>query len=288
MDRFAEKQVQIEQRRDEMITRYPALWSNMVAEWNSPGPDERAWLLYSASYLFRTQDVRWAIDPLTLHWRIRDAATVDAAHDLRNLSFVLLTHRHADHLDIDLLSALRHLPITWVVPEFLLPIVIRKAGLPRRKIVVASHLEPVELNGIYILPFNGLHWETIPGKPKKGVPAFGYLVECHDKRWLFPGDTRTYDASQLPDFGPVDQLFAHLWLGRGCGLMGEPPLLDAFCQFCLDLKPHRIALTHLNEFGREADDLWDETHAQKVCSKFREMSANLSVVSLGMGSSVVL
>ena len=101
----------------------------------------------------------------------------------------------------------------------------------------------------------------------RGVPATGYLVEFQNKRWLFPGDTRTYDASQLPSFGPVDGLFAHLWLGRGCALMDEPPLLDAFCQFCLDLQPRRIILTHLNEFGRDADDFWDEEHAEKLCSK---------------------
>jgi hypothetical protein len=183
---------------------------------------------------------------------------------------------------------LRHLPITWVVPDFLLPIVIKKAGLPRRNIAVATPLNSIELNGIHILPFNGLHWETVPGMAERGVPAVGYLIESHGKRWLFPGDTRTYDSSQLPDFGPVDQLFAHLWLGRGCGLMEEPPLLNAFCQFCLDLKPRRIALAHLNEFGRDADDLWDENHVQMVCSKIRAMSANLAVTSLGMGNSISL
>jgi hypothetical protein len=39
MDRFAEKQALIEQLRDETIRRYPVLWSNMIAEWNSPGPE---------------------------------------------------------------------------------------------------------------------------------------------------------------------------------------------------------------------------------------------------------
>jgi L-ascorbate metabolism protein UlaG (beta-lactamase superfamily) len=260
----------------------------MIVEWNSPGPEDRAWLMYSANYLFRTCNVRWAMDPLTLNWRIKNAPKTDLVHDLRSLSFVLLTHRHADHLDIDLLAALRHLPITWVVPEFLLPIVIKEAGLARKNIVTALHLHPIEMNGIQILPFNGLHRETTPDGAKRGVPAFGYLIEFNGKRWLFPGDTRTYNAFQLPDLGPVDHLFAHLWLGRGCALQEEPPLLDAFCRFCFDLNPRRIILAHLHEFGRDADDFWDEAHAQQVCLNFQTMSSGSSVTSLQMETSILL
>ncbi len=202
MDRFAEKQRRIDRRRGEIRTRYPKLWSDMIAEWNMPGPEDRAWLTYSANYLFRTSNVCWAIDPLTLNWRIKETPKAHTARDLKNLSFVLLTHRHADHLDIGLLSALRHLPILWVVPEFILPMVIRRSGLPRRNMIVPHHLEPITLNGISILPFDGLHWENTPDGTKKDVPATGYLVEVKGRRWLFPGDTRTYDASQLPKLGP--------------------------------------------------------------------------------------
>lgn len=288
MDRFAEKEGQISQRRAEAVAHYPALWSKMIAEWNSPGPENRAWLMYSANYLFRTNNVRWAIDPLTLNWRIKDAPKVDAGRDLRNISFVLLTHRHEDHLDIELLSALRHLPVTWVIPEFMLPRIIKEAGLPRENIIVPVHLKSIELSGICILPFTALHWETPQNGTHKGVPSVGYLIEVNSTRLLFPGDTRTYDATQLPEIGPVDHLFAHLWLGRGCALMEEPPLTDAFCRFCLDLKPQRITLTHLKEFGRGANDYWDDVHVQLVLSKFRGMSLGLPVVHLAMGNSVLL
>jgi hypothetical protein len=66
MARSAEKQVGIDRRREEMLAGYPAIWDKLIAEWNSPGSEDRAWLMYSANYLFRTQGVRWAIDPLTL------------------------------------------------------------------------------------------------------------------------------------------------------------------------------------------------------------------------------
>ena len=288
MDRFAEKQRKIDQRRTEASVLYPALWTNMIVDWNKADLEDRAWLTYSANYLFRSNKIRWAIDPLTLNWRIKDAPKVDVARDLSSLSFVLLTHGHKDHLDIDLLSTLRDLPITWVVPEFILPKVIRPAGLPRENIIVPSPLAPIELNGIRILPFDGLHWETSLDGNLKGVPAMGYLIECNGRRWLFPGDTRTFDASQLPAFGPVDVIFAHIWLGRGAALMDDPPLLDAFCRFFLDLSPHRLILTHLNEFGRDANDHWDESHAQYVSSKFEQIDPGIPVIPAFMGDSILL
>lgn len=283
MDRFSEKQEKIDQLRAEASEHYPSLWSKMIAEWNQSDPRDRVWLTYSANYLLRTKKVRWAIDPLSLNWRLKDAPKVDVAGDLKDLSFVLLTHGHKDHLDLDLLTALRHLPIKWVVPEFILSKVLEQAGLPRENIVIPSPLAPIELSGIRILPFDGLHWETKPDGGLKGVPAMGYLIDCDGRRWLFPGDTRTYNASQLPVFDSVDVLFAHVWLGRGSALLDEPPLLDDFCRFFLDLNPRRVILTHLNEFGRNADDYWDDTHVRSVCARFHGIATDISIDSLEMG-----
>ncbi|HNQ93420.1 MAG: MBL fold metallo-hydrolase [Anaerolineales bacterium] len=287
MDRLSEKQKQLDRRRIEAVKLYPALWSKLIAQWKTPDPEDRVWLTYSANYLFRTNNIHWAIDPLTLHWRIKDAPAVHVAQDLSLLSFVLLTHEHQDHLDLDALSALRDLPIKWVVPEFILS-KIESTGLRRENIIVPTALTRIEFDRIHILPFNGLHWETSPEGDLKGVPAMGYLIECDGKRWLFPGDTRAYDASQLPAFGSVDTVFAHLWLGRSSALLDEPPLLDSFCRFFLDLHPRRLILTHLNEFGRAANDLWNESHAQLICSAFSRISAQFSVTPLLMGNSVVL
>jgi len=111
MEHFTARQQRIALRRAKAIARYPTLWSHMIAEWRGPGNEDRAWLMYSANYLLRAGNVHWAIDPLTLKHRLPQAPEMDVAHDLRGLSFVLLTHNHADHLDFSLLRALRHLPI---------------------------------------------------------------------------------------------------------------------------------------------------------------------------------
>jgi hypothetical protein len=66
MDQYTERQILINRRQDEMVARYSSLWDKLIAEWKSPGSEDRAWLIYSANYLFRTQGVRWAMDPLAL------------------------------------------------------------------------------------------------------------------------------------------------------------------------------------------------------------------------------
>jgi hypothetical protein len=295
VDQFLKKQVQITLRKAEIIERYSALWSQVISEWRAQDDRDRAWLICSANYLFRTGNVRWAIDPITLKQRLFTAPEMELAKDLDCLSFVLLTHEHKDHLDFNLLYALRTLPILWIVPESLLPKVLASVKLPSQNIIVPKAMEPIQIMGIEILPFDGLHWENpfSPGASSHqemvhGVPSMAYLVEFSGKRWLFPGDTRTYDACQLPSLGPMDGIFAHLWMGRGCALMEEPPLMEAFCCFYLALEPSKIVVTHLEEYGRQADDYWNDRHFEIVHSWFRENAPNVQVTAAHMGESISL
>ena len=288
MDRFSKQQEKILRHRVQATDLYPVLWQKLIAEWNTPDSQDRVWLTYSANYIIRTNHVRWAIDPVTLYWRLKLSHQGDVAGDLSNLSFVLLTHTHNDHLDLDLLVALKQYPITWVVPEFMLSDVIAQTGLPRDKIIVPSPLNAFELCGMTILPFHGLHWENTQEGTPKGVPSLGYLVECNGRRWLFPGDTRTYHSAQLPAFSDIDVVFAHLWLGRGAALADPPPLLDSFCRFFLETGARQVFITHLNELGRDANDYWGETHAEMVRNKFREICATIPVSYVLMGDSVLL
>ena len=290
MARYAEQQSRIDQRRKEIAARYPRMFSDMIAEWKSPGSDDRAWLLYSANYLFRTGGVRWAMDPLTMCWRVPGTPAVDLSHAFDQLDFVLLTHSHADHLDFDLLRAIRHLPIRWVIPDYILPQVLLKAALQVDRIIIPHPHIPMDINGINILPFAGQHWEAsrTGSGYQHGVPATGYLVEFNRKRWLFPGDTRDYLHGFLHSVGPVDGLIAHLWLGRSCALMDEPPLLDEFCRFCFELQPKRVVLAHLEEFGRGADDYWEDRHVRQVISRWEQVAPQISISAARMGGSVIL
>jgi L-ascorbate metabolism protein UlaG (beta-lactamase superfamily) len=288
-DRSSKEQIRLDRQRTQSAA-YPRLFAEMAADWNSGGPGDRAWLVYSANYVLRTAGVLWALDPLTMHRRLPETPVVDIEAALETLDFIVLTHGHKDHLDFDLFNKLRHLPIRWVIPQFLLSSILAKAVVDMDQVIVPVPLQPIEMNGIRFLPFEGLHWkESADGRGKHHlVPALGYLVEFKGKRWLFPGDTRNYRAELLPPFGPLDGMFAHLWLGRVCALMGDPPLLDKFCRFCTDLQPKRVVLTHLEEFGREADDYWEERHARMVISHLSQSAPEIPVESAYTGNCVIL
>jgi hypothetical protein len=286
--RFIEKQALIDQRKKETVTLYPDVWANLISDWSAPGSDDRVWMMSSANYLFRTGGVQWAIDPLSLNWRISEAPKVDIARDLQNLSFVLLTHRHIDHLDFNLIAACQELPIQWIVPDFLVPTIQERVNFPAKRMTIAYPGQPLEFDRFRITPFEGQHLVAQPDGTTRGVPEMGYLVEHSEKRWLFPGDTRNYDAKRLPDFGPVDVLFAHLWLGRGSALLEPPPLLDAFCRFCADLHPAKIVLTHMEEWGRDANDFWDGSHVQQVLIQFTREFPAIQVIPAYFGENLRL
>jgi L-ascorbate metabolism protein UlaG (beta-lactamase superfamily) len=291
MPDIASRQAQIEKRREEVIADYPRRWSHIIDQWKETRGDDRAYLTYSANYLFCTNGTRWAIDPLTLKRRLAAAQCVDIADALSSLEFVLLTHEHNDHLDTALIYTLKDAPIRWVVPREILSLVTRATGLSEKKIIVPENLKPISLGNIQVVPFEGLHWESAMKdgvEGLKGLPATSYLVEFRDKRWLFPGDVRTYDIDAMPGFGPVDGVFAHLWLGRKSALMEPPPLVNAFCDFYASLRPKRIIVTHLEELGRNALDYWDDRHYQLVHPRFRYIAPEIEVSSAYTGDEIFL
>jgi len=284
-----------DERRREAVRQYPELWKRMVAEWASEDARDSMWLLYSANYLLRTGAARWALDPLTLRWRVPETASVPARRDLSALSFVVLTHRHADHLDLDLLRSLRSLPIPWIVPEALREHVVGVGRLAGSQVIAASHGRPIELDGIRLTPFPGFHFERADSRPApnaphsvRGVPATGYLVEWGTKRWLFPGDTRDYRTGAQPDYGVVSGLIAHVWLGHGTAHLTAPPLLDAQAEFCLRSQPRRVVLTHLEEFGRPASDLWTLRHSALLMERLTAMDHEVIVEAARTGDRVLL
>ncbi len=281
----SEKQAEIDCLKQAAVARYPQLWADMIAAWKSPGSDA-AWLMYSANYLFRTGGVRWAIDPLSLHARLHIAPVMALRRDLEGLQFVLLTHAHKDHLDLELIAALKDLPLTWVVPDVLAPLIQGQAGLTSRQMLIPRLGEPVYLSGLTIVPFAGQHLVPNPDGTSRGLPEVGYLVEGASGRLLFPGDVRIYDARLFPKFEDVDVLFAHLWLGRGLALVDRPEITRAFCQFCADLLPRRVLVTHLREFGRDANDFLDEEHISRVQMIFESDYDYLRTAPADMGAKV--
>ncbi len=282
----SQKQAQIDRLKREAVERYPQLWAEMIAGWKSAEGGDAAWLMYSANYLLHTNGVRWAIDPFTLRVRIPTAPGVDGKHDLDGLEFVLLTHAHKDHLDLDLIAQLKDAEITWVVPDFLAPIVQKQAGLKPGRMIVPRLLKPLRLSGLTIIPFESQHLAPNPDGTLRGVPELGYLVEWPGRRLIFPGDVRIYEPDRFPKFSGVDVLFAHLWLGRAAAMENRPDIDHAFCRFCAGLQPGRVVITHLREFGRNANDFLDDEHLARVQHIFKSEYPGLVTTAAYMGEMV--
>lgn len=262
---------------------YPQIWKKIIAEWLSGDAEDAFWLTYSANYLLKTAGVRWAIDPYSLFTRVGGGRQPDFKKDLVALQAIALTHRHTDHFDLNLIQALRKSAITWVIPEFLVEHVLNVVPLENNKIIIPRPGIPFWIENLKITPFKGLH---IHGE--LGVPSIGYLLEFNGKRWLFPGDTRTYDFSQLSDFGKLDGVVAHLWLGKGEALKSIPSQTQAFCEFFSQFDAKQLIITHLCEYGREPDEMWDIHHFQMVKSIMQEQNPNLKIRAGLMGDRINL
>ena len=108
--------------------------------------------MYAANYLFRWGGTRWAVDPLTISARTSAASPTSPTNDFARCDFIVLTHRHADHLDSNLLKAISGLDIPWVIPEFLLEEVLENLPLPARRIIVPEAGKALVISGIKVLP----------------------------------------------------------------------------------------------------------------------------------------
>ena len=242
-------------------TGYPALWRAVIEDWRESATGNHAWLTYAANYLFSCQGFKWALDPFAMSTRVSNILAPDYQTDLAPLSLVVLTHEHNDHLDLNLVRTLRETEVEWVIPVYVQEVLKKAHALPEHNVTTPAPGEEIKRGPLRLLPFESLH---IHGK--HGVPETGYLVETDGQRWLFPGDIREYDLSRLPDFGRLDGVVAHLWLGKARALDELPPYLDAFCDFFSGIPTEQLFITHLNEYGRDEKDLWGEAHFDLVRS----------------------
>jgi hypothetical protein len=269
-------------QRDREIQEYPEKWKRLIQAW-SVSLNNCLWLTYSANYLLHTSGVKWAIDPYSLYSRVGIGEQPDFANDFKPLQLIVLTHAHSDHLDLQLITAIAHLPIRWVIPEFMVNRILEVVYLDINKIIVPKIGEVLDFGNLQLTAFEGLH---IRGE--NGVPAMGYLVEYDDQRWLFPGDTRSFHFEQLPAFGKLNGVLAHLWLGKASALEKSPQLLDEFCHFFNCFHAEQMIITHLREFGRQPEDFWDLHHYQLVRSYLKKFAPNIKITAALMGESVEL
>ena len=260
----------------------------MIREWRAPRRNDAVWLTYSANYLFNTRGLKWAVDPALLSNRVPEAQMLDTSQDLKNLDFVLLTHAHADHVDVDLWPQLEESHCHWIVPEHMADFFSGEAPLSDSDYSVAVPGKEIAVAGARIIPFDAPHYERRAGDGVCGVPSTGYCVETAGKSYLLPGDIRTYDVACMKPFEGASAVFAHVFLGRAAAMNSDPPLLDAAVEFYLACRPEKIILSHLYEFGREPEDCWTISHAETLARVLTAVNKDINVLIPGWYEETIL
>lgn len=256
-------------------TQYDQVWQSI--EQGAAQTDNAFWLMGAANYIFRTNGILWAVDPM---FRTpRSGVTLEKINPdalLTRTSFVLITHEHADHFDGRVME--RYPEIGWIIPEHL------RANVPpgcREKAYFIRPGEVVVRQGITIEAFSSPHFDA--GSTVLGVKETGYLVDTGKQRILLPGDIRDYHES-MPLFEGITHLFAHVWLGRGNARnlpCGDYPA--DFARFMLRFGAEKMYLAHLMEASRPLTDLWTYEHAGLVMDEMMNIdpAVQVSVPLLG-------
>lgn len=207
-------------------------------------------------------------------------------NDLSCLKFILLTHEHSDHFDIELIKKLSNLPITWVIPDFFNKMMIYSFGLTEEQIIWVQAGQIVNLFGIEIETFNGLHWNETG---THGIDSLSYLIDTGEIRLLFPGDVRDYDVKKLSSLKNVDCVFAHVWLGRGNAQNNFwESYLHKFCEFMLSFNPHNVYLTHLYDTERPLTDMWTYSHCGMIMDEMISLNPSIDIIIPKIGKHVSL
>ncbi len=274
------------------LEAYPSIYEKVITEWQQDGPDA-LWLLYSANYIFRVGEVRWAVDPITLPARLSGTLPLRLQQDFSKLDFLILTHKHSDHLNWNFLKGLAALPSQWIVPEFLVEDCVEKTSVSQNQIIPAIINQWIEMKGVRILPMEGSHWEyaqAADGRKTlvKGLSSVCYLFEFHGRRWFFPGDVRSFDVTKIPHLGAFDGIVGHVWMGRMSSPLDEPPLFDQFCDYYSRFHTNHLILTHLYEVGRDLKDMWTVEHARRIIASILTLAPATTAEALCTGERLIL
>lgn len=229
-------------------------------------------LIQSTSYLFNTRGYFWAMDVAFRAARFLSDMPAKADEWLKDLKLMIISHSHSDHFEKPTVSLLAHLPLLWVIPDFLTEKAI-SLGVDPEKIITARAGERIKVGPLDILPFQGQHFRPATDV---GIEELGYIVSSEGLPTLaFPGDVRDTSTDRLTDIPKSDFVFGHVWLGDHLALLDKHPVAADMARFLLKFSDKNVFLTHLHENGREDVSLWLECHAEELAKEIRALSPSV-------------
>ncbi|MBQ8606499.1 MAG: MBL fold metallo-hydrolase [Clostridia bacterium] len=219
--------------------------------------DNKLWLAGPSSYVFSLNGTKFAVDLQIRRESDLEALRDSLDSDLSDISFVLITHQHGDHMCVPLINALKDADIKWFIPEGTRADYMERSGLSEDKIVRTKPGGKYNVNGIEINAFFTPH--AVGEQP---FLQCGYRISDGKKNVIIPGDIRDYDYCDYPKSSNIDLCVSHLWAGKDSMTPDKyMPMLEKFCKTSASFGAKRYFLCHLYEIGREESSLWRYVHA---------------------------
>jgi L-ascorbate metabolism protein UlaG (beta-lactamase superfamily) len=160
------------------------------------------------------------------------------ANVVQRVDYVLCTHNHIDHLNIDTL-----LPLSQSNPQtrFVVPVSCKhqliETGIPQERILAAGTGEPIMAGNVTIIPVPAIHTEFIQEEGEKdengNYTALGFVLKGEKISLYHSGDTWVTQTliGALKALGPFDIAMLPIngtdWERTSENCIGNMNLLDA-------------------------------------------------------------
>lgn len=256
---------------------YRKYWENIFDNVFENDVDNKIYFQCASGYVFKICSVVFGMDIVFRTRWLKEQVEDRYYEDLKKLKYFFITHRHVDHYDMNLISSLKDTDIVWIIPDFVAQEEIDKMGLREEKLIRAKKDESFDLDFGTVTPFESQHFR-ITGE---GIEEYGYIFDTKDKkRIVCPGDVRRYEKDLFRDFGKVDTLIMHVWLG-GKNAENYPfePYASDLAKFAAGINPDKIIFGHLNEFKRTPDEMWTYMHAGLVSAYIKALKPDTKIVA---------
>ncbi len=260
---------------------YRKYWENIFENVFENETDNKIFFQCASGYVFKICSVVFGMDIVFRRDWIKEQVKDRYLDDLKKLKYFFITHSHVDHYDKRLISELKDSEIVWIIPDFFDKSEILSLGLREEKIIWAKKDEKFELDFGTVTVFESRHFRPTG----EGVNEYGYIFDTKEKkRIVCPGDVRRYDKDLFVDFGKIDTLILHVWLG-GKNAENYPyePYASDFSKFAADLKPDKIIFGHLNEFARTRDEMWSYAHAGLLTAGIKALKPDTQIIAPYVG-----
>lgn len=278
---ISEEQVKLaaNNMRSRMDSHLAGWWNNLML--SKDLPFDGFGLFGPTSYVLHLGDSRILIDPCLREKRWAEIIHERVVSDLNTFDAVLITHEDGDHLDPNFIEIALDADVSWYIPDFIDYSLLH--GLNKSKINFIHAGDEIRFGETNIRAFTSNHKREYQ---TNSLSELGYYITSPKVSCLFPGDVRTYDSRFFGDLvnESPDWMFSHLWLGGGKALSNPIEwMLPDFCKFINDFSPKKIALTHLYETRRTANELWTWRHMGEVADYMLAEYPNIETIFTNLG-----